>query len=70
LLVVPDVPPDVPVPWSVVVPVVPVVPLELVPLVVEEPPSSDFLQAASARPPTRASTVRILIDILIREPPD
>jgi hypothetical protein len=40
----------------------------LVPLVVEE--ASSFLQAASARPPTRASTVRILIDILIREPPD
>jgi len=40
----------------------------LVPLVVEE--LSSFLQAASARPPTRASTVRILIDILIREPPD
>jgi hypothetical protein len=51
--------------WSVVVPVVPVV---LVPLVVEE--ASSFLQAANARPPTRASTVRILIDILIREPPD
>jgi hypothetical protein len=41
----------------------------LVPLVVEGVVSS-FLQAASARPPTRASTVRILIDILIREPPD
>jgi hypothetical protein len=41
----------------------------LVPLVVEAPLSS-FLQAVSARPPTRASTVRILIDILIREPPD
>jgi hypothetical protein len=59
LLVVPDVPPDVPV--SVVAGGV------LVPLVVE---LSSFLQAASARPPTRASTVRILIDILIREPPD
>jgi hypothetical protein len=42
----------------------------LEPLVVEEPASSVFLQAVSARPPTRASTVRILIDILIREPPD
>jgi len=40
----------------------------LVPLVVEA--LSSFLQAVSARPPTRASTVRILIDILIREPPD
>jgi hypothetical protein len=38
--------------------------------VVEELVSSAFLQAVSARPPTRASTVRILIDILIREPPD
>jgi hypothetical protein len=40
----------------------------LVPLVVEA--LSSFLQAVSAKPPTRASTVRILIDILIREPPD
>jgi hypothetical protein len=62
LLVVPDVPPVVPVPWSVVAGGV------LVPLVVEE--ASSFLQAASAKPPTRASTVRTLIDILIREPPD
>jgi hypothetical protein len=54
------------------VPVVPVVSVEaggvLVPLVVEA--LSSFLQAVSARPPTRASTVRILINILIREPPD
>jgi len=51
--------------WSVVVAGGVVV---LEPLVVEE--LSSFLQAASARPPTRASTDRILIDILIREPPD